>query len=35
MEIVSILLGKFTNYLTHKIIDFETTKLACPWMPGI
>ena len=35
MEIVSIILGQFTNYLTHKIIDFETTKLACPWMPRI
>ena len=35
MKIVSMILGKFTNYLTHKIIDFETTRLAYPWMPEI
>ena len=35
MEIVFIILGKFTISNTHKIIDFETTKFACPWMLGI
>jgi hypothetical protein len=32
MEIVFIILGKFTISNTHKIIDFETTILACPWI---
>jgi hypothetical protein len=31
MKIVFIILGIFT----HNIIDFEKTKLACPWILGI
>ena len=38
MEIVFILIRNFESlYLTHNIIDFETTKLdfSYPWILGI